>query len=107
MNSIASSKTVLRSPIKSQLGQSSNLAKFLLLVGILGLVCSWQVVCWARFSTFLSLMDPIFVGFSFIMLIGLYLAEAYRPNTQTLGLRAPARIVMSGIFTAIMLAGFI
>jgi exopolysaccharide biosynthesis polyprenyl glycosylphosphotransferase len=101
-------KTTLRSPVRHQpLAQASNLAKLLLFADVLGLVCSWQVVYWARFSKFLSLTDPIFIGFSVIMLVGLYLAEAYRPNTQTLGLRAPARIVVSGIFTAIALAGFI
>lgn len=107
-STIAPSKTALRSPVKHQpLTQSKNLARLLLLADALGLICSWQVVYWARFGSFLSLWDPIFVGFSVIMLIGLYLAEAYRPNTQTLGLRAPARIVVSSIFTAIALAGFI
>ncbi len=109
MGSTITSPTInLRSPVKNQpIVRSSNLARLLLLADILGVISAWQVVYWARFGQFLNLWDPIFIGFSGIMLIGLYLAEAYQPNSQTLGLRAPARIIVSGFFTALALASFI
>jgi exopolysaccharide biosynthesis polyprenyl glycosylphosphotransferase len=87
--------------------QAFNIAKFLLLADILGLIGSWQIIYWARFSRFLSLTEPVFIGFAVIILTGLYLAEGYRPNTQIFGSRAPARIIIGGCFTAMVLAGFI
>lgn len=44
--------------------------------------------------------NPILYGFALLVLMGLYLADTYKPDSQIAGLRAPARILLCNVAVA-------
>ncbi|MBF2014779.1 MAG: sugar transferase [Rivularia sp. T60_A2020_040] len=84
-----------------------SIPKLLLLSDIFGLVCSLGFIFWLRFNQFVDWFNPISYSFIFLVLGTLYLADTYKPDKQIAGLRAPARIILSNIFVAIVSAALI
>lgn len=78
-----------------------NIALLLLVLDILGLALSICVTLFWRLGVVLNGFDPIFIGLMTVVLLGLYLGDAYRPDTQLTGLRAPARVLTMNGFVAI------
>lgn len=100
--------TSLRPIAKARIvAQSRTIAVLLLLGDLLGLWVCGSTPSWLRLKQHLELSDPFLYGFSGLVLVALYLAEAYRPDTQIVGLRAPFRIVLSGGVVAGVMAGLI
>ncbi|MBE9215259.1 sugar transferase [Plectonema cf. radiosum LEGE 06105] len=84
-----------------------SIPKLLLLSDIFGLVFSLGFIFWLRFNQLLDWFNPISYGFILLVLASLYLADTYNPDKQIAGLRAPARIILSNIFVAIVSAALI
>ncbi len=84
-----------------------SIPKLLLLTDIIGLVCSLGFIFWLRFSQLVDWINPTTIGFILMVLGTLYLADTYKPQKQISGLRAPARIILSNIFVAIVSAAII
>ncbi|NJL61637.1 MAG: hypothetical protein HC903_07145 [Methylacidiphilales bacterium] len=74
---------------------------------ILGLLVSLGMALWLRQSEGLKITDPAIYGFALLVIIGLYLANTYHPDSQIVGLRAPARIIISNIIVAFLASGLI
>ncbi|WP_245911840.1 sugar transferase [Brunnivagina elsteri] len=74
---------------------------------ILGLFVSLGMALWLRQSEGLKITDPALYGFGLLVIIGLYLANTYHPDSQIVGLRAPARIVISNVIVAFFASGLI
>ncbi len=55
----------------------------------------------------LYIFDPLIYAFILLVVAGLYLASAYRPDTQIAGLRPPARIIISNTIIAGVTAALI
>jgi exopolysaccharide biosynthesis polyprenyl glycosylphosphotransferase len=79
----------------------------LLSTDILGLFVSLGMALWLRQSEGLKITDPALYGFGLLVIIGLYLANTYHPDSQIVGLRAPARIIISNIIVAFFASGVI
>jgi exopolysaccharide biosynthesis polyprenyl glycosylphosphotransferase len=83
------------------------LPRLLLSTDILGLFVSLGMALWLRQSEELRITNPALYGFALLVIIGLYLANTYHPDTQIVGLRAPARIIISNIIVAFFASGII
>lgn len=86
---------------QSTLVTGRNIAVFLLVLDILGLLISVCLTVFWRLGTLLPVFDPLFFGFMAAVLLGLYLGDAYRPDTQLTGLRAPARVLIMSIIVGV------
>jgi exopolysaccharide biosynthesis polyprenyl glycosylphosphotransferase len=86
---------------RSTLVTGRNVAVFLLLLDILGLFISVCLTVFWRLGVLLPIFDPLFFGFMAAVLLGLYLGDAYRPDTQLTGLRAPARVLVMSLVVGV------
>lgn len=86
-------------PIESQKILKS-IPVLLLLGDILGLILGLSSALWLRLGEPLRLSSPILYSFILLVLLGLYIADTYKPDVQIAGLRSPARIILSSIFVA-------
>lgn len=93
-----------------KLSQSRNiLGMFLLFGDIIGLLfsfslsISWKLAENEDFNSFEPLTCIVFV----LIILGLYLADTYQPDTQIAGLRAPYRIVISNFVIGSMITALI
>jgi exopolysaccharide biosynthesis polyprenyl glycosylphosphotransferase len=93
-----------RGEIKFGKRQVAPLLLFLDGCNILG---SWVLANAFHSKLSLSIFNPFLLAFSVIFIVGLYLSDAYRPDAQIAGLRAPLRILLSGVFIATILASLI
>lgn len=84
-----------------------SIPKLLLLADIIGLFSSLGFTFWLRFDRPIDGLNPTTIGFILLVLGTLYLADTYKPDKQIAGLRAPARIILSNIFVAIVSAAII
>lgn len=84
-----------------------SVPKLLLLTDIISLICCLKFSFWLRFNQLVDWLNPIPYGFILLVLAALYLGDAYKPDKQIAGLRAPARIILSNIFTALVSAALI
>jgi exopolysaccharide biosynthesis polyprenyl glycosylphosphotransferase len=84
-----------------------RLAWILLFTDIVGLFLCCRLVYLYRHQQVVDLSSPTFYIFSLLILIGFYLVDAYHPDSQIFGLRAPARIIISNSFIAIVIAALI
>lgn len=75
------------------------LARLLLFLDVLGIVGGLNLASWIRLSEPISFADPLLYGLVFAYLLGLYVADTYRPDTQIAGLRSPARVIVSNTAT--------
>ncbi len=84
-----------------------NLPVLLLLGDILGLFICLAIAHWLRLGEPLDVLDPLVCGFALLVLTGLYLADAYHPETQIAGLRAPYRILLGMVLVAFFTSALI
>jgi exopolysaccharide biosynthesis polyprenyl glycosylphosphotransferase len=71
---------------------------FLLLVSdFLGIVFCLKICAVFGLGDFKLDLDLLFFGFLILVLLGLYLGDTYRPDSQLEGLRAPARILVTNV----------
>jgi FlaA1/EpsC-like NDP-sugar epimerase len=63
------------------------------------------IALWLRLDEPLNKFDPFVWGFVLLVLVELYLVDAYHPDKQVAGLRTPARIFIGsiGIFTSALI----
>lgn len=104
MSVTTSFRPIAKAPL---VARSQAVAVLLLLGDLLGLWLCWEAASWLRHRQFLDLSDPFFYLLSGLVISAFYLAEAYRPETQIVGLRAPFRIVLSGVIVAGVIASLI
>ncbi len=86
---------------------SRTLPVLLLLTDILGLLVCFGVIQWLAFKTWDGVFDPSISGLFVIVLAGLYLANTYHPDSQIVGLRSPARVIVANIVVTVIFAGLI
>jgi exopolysaccharide biosynthesis polyprenyl glycosylphosphotransferase len=97
--------SAIRHPISSR-----HLAWILLASDILGLLFSVALAFWLRLGQQINWLNPGLCGLSLLFLVGLYVADAYRIETQAAGLRAlrsPARVIISNLIVGVIIATFI
>lgn len=84
-----------------------SLPGLLFLGDIFGLFVCLRICLWLRLGQQLNWFDPVIYGFFLLLIAGLYLADAYRPDTQIVGMRAPVRILLACIAIAFVTSGLI
>ena len=84
-----------------------SLPALLFLGDIFGLLVSLKICLWLRLGQQLNWFNPIVYGFFLLLIAGLYLVDAYRPDTQIVGMRAPARILLASAAIAFLTSGLI
>ncbi len=84
-----------------------SLPALLFLGDIFGLFVSLRICLWLRLGQQLNWSDPVVYGFFLLLIAGFYLADAYRPDTQIVGMRAPVRILRTGAALAFLTSGLI
>ncbi|MBR8833978.1 MAG: sugar transferase [Stigonema ocellatum SAG 48.90 = DSM 106950] len=90
---------------KNKLHQIQSVLPLLLFLGdILGLAFSLTLVLWLRLGQQLNWFDPLIYIFVPLVLLGLYLADAYYPDTQIAGLRTPFRILICNVIVSAIAA---
>lgn len=100
--------TYVGSPANTRLPNLLRSLPVLLFLGdIFGLFISLRICLWLRLGQELNLFDPVVYGFLLLLIAGLYLADAYRPDTQIVGMRAPVRILLASIAIAFLTSGLI
>jgi exopolysaccharide biosynthesis polyprenyl glycosylphosphotransferase len=71
---------------------------FLLLISdLLGIIFCLKFCDALGLGEFKLELDLLFFGFLILVLLGLYLGDTYRPDSQLEGLRAPARILITNV----------
>ncbi|WP_208766736.1 sugar transferase [Nostoc flagelliforme] len=84
-----------------------SLPIFLLLGDIFGLLICLAIAQWLRLDQPLHWLDPLPYAFVCMILAAFYLADAYHPDRQIAGLRAPARIIVCNIAIAFFISALI
>ncbi|MEH2317126.1 sugar transferase [Nostoc sp.] len=84
-----------------------SLPILLLLGDIFGLLICLAIAQWLRLDQPLHWLNPLPYGFVCMILAAFYLADAYYPDRQIAGLRAPARIIVCNIAIAFFISAFI
>lgn len=74
---------------------------------ILGLFACLRLSLELRLGQQLNWFDPIVYAFFLMLIAGLYLADAYRPDTQIAGLRVSVRIVIASGAIALLTSALI
>jgi exopolysaccharide biosynthesis polyprenyl glycosylphosphotransferase len=88
-----------RSPISPR-----QIAFILLASDVIGLFFCATFTIWFRLEEILDLTSPIVYLFGITTLLGLYLANAYRPYENIAGLWSPSRIVIANGLLAIVIS---
>jgi exopolysaccharide biosynthesis polyprenyl glycosylphosphotransferase len=101
-----STSTSFSNPPAKLLVSRRQLAIALLAGDILGLGISLSLALWFRFGQ-LSELHPLLYGVGLLVLTGLYLVDAYRPELQIQGVWVSLRIVISNSTIALLSAAFI
>lgn len=87
---------------------SSRYTAWLLLSSdVLGLLLCFAFAFWLRLGQPISWLNPGLYGLSLLFLIGLYIVDAYRINTQVAQLGVPARVVLSNLIVISIVAAII
>ncbi|MEH1971586.1 sugar transferase [Nostoc sp.] len=96
------------SPANTRLPNIIRSLPILLLLGdIFGLLICLAIAQWLRLDQPLHWLNPLPYGFVCMTLAALYLADAYHPDRQIAGLRAPARIIVCNIAIALFISALI
>lgn len=96
------------SPAKTRLPNLLRSLPILLFLGdIFGLLVCLKVSLWLRLGERINGSDPVIYGFFLLLIAGFYLADAYRPDTQIAGLRAPVRIPIACAAIALVTSALI
>jgi exopolysaccharide biosynthesis polyprenyl glycosylphosphotransferase len=91
-------------PSFKQILSSKNIAILLLLSDFIGLLLCLKLSAGLGLGEFNVGFDLLFSGFLVLVLLGLYLGDTYRPDSQLEGLRAPARIFVANVLTGTITA---
>lgn len=83
-----------------------NVPAWLLGADVLGLAICLTFAVWLLGEP-VDWLNPILYGFALLVLVGLYLADTYKPDSQIAGLRAPARILLCNLVVAAASFSFI
>ncbi|MFN6528865.1 sugar transferase [Nostoc sp. ChiSLP03a] len=95
-------------PINTRLPNIVRSLPILLLLGdIFGLLICLAIAQWLRLDQPLHWLNPLPYTFVCMILAALYLADAYHPDRQISGLRAPARIIICSIAIAFLISALI
>lgn len=86
---------------------SRNVAILLLLSDFIGIICCLQISAGLELGEFNLGLDLLFCGFLSLVILGLYLGDTYRPDSQLVGLRAPARILVVNVLIGSLIATII
>ena len=84
-----------------------SLPTLLLLGDIFGLFVCLRICLWLRLGQQINWFDPVLYGFFLLLIAGLYLVDAYRPDTEIVGMRTPVRILLASIAIAFVTSGLI
>ncbi|MHC5726558.1 MAG: exopolysaccharide biosynthesis polyprenyl glycosylphosphotransferase, partial [Nostoc sp.] len=84
-----------------------SLPILLLLGDIFGLIICLAIAQWLRLDQPLHWLNPLPYAFVCMILAAFYLADAYHPDRQIAGLRAPARIIVCNIAIAFFISALI
>ncbi|MDZ7949474.1 sugar transferase [Nostoc sp. DedQUE09] len=84
-----------------------SLPILLLLGDIFGLLICLAIAQWLRLDEPLHWLNPLPYTFVCMILAAFYLADAYHPDRQISGLRAPARIIICSIAIAFFISALI
>lgn len=84
-----------------------SLPILLLLGDVFGLLICLAIAQWLRLDQPLHWLNPLPYAFVFMILVVFYLADAYHPDRQIAGLRAPARIIVCNIAIAFFISALI
>lgn len=96
------------SPANTRLPNLLRSLPVLLFLGdIFGLVICLEISFGLRLGQPLDKYDPLVYAFVLLVLMGLYLVDAYRPDKQIAGLRTPYRIVVSSAAVAFLISALI
>ncbi|NEU76492.1 sugar transferase [Hassallia byssoidea VB512170] len=96
------------SPTSTRLPSVIRSLPVLLLLGdIFGLFICVAIALWLRLGEPLNKFDPFVWGFVLLVLVELYLVDAYHPDRQIAGLRTPARILIGSIGISIFTSALI
>jgi exopolysaccharide biosynthesis polyprenyl glycosylphosphotransferase len=90
------------SPISPQ-----QIASLLASSDLFGLLLSFTAAFWLRFSENINFSDPTFYCLAIVLLLGLYLANAYRPYENIAGLWSPSRVVIANIVSSIIISSLL
>ncbi|MGV0107963.1 sugar transferase [Nostoc sp. DSM 114167] len=95
-------------PINTRLPNIVRSLPILLLLGdIFGLLICLAIAQWLRLDQPLHWLNPLPYTFVCMILAAFYLADAYHPDRQISGLRAPARIIVCSIAIALLISALI
>ncbi|MDZ7969928.1 MAG: sugar transferase [Nostoc sp. DedSLP03] len=95
-------------PINTRLPNIVRSLPILLLLGdIFGLLICLAIAQWLRLDQPLHWLNPLPYTFVCMILAAFYLADAYHPDRQISGLRAPARIIVCSIAIAFLISALI
>ncbi|WP_088240415.1 sugar transferase [Calothrix rhizosoleniae] len=84
-----------------------SLPVLLLSADCLGLLVCIEITLVLRLERIINPFEPVVLGFSCLVLMGLYLADAYHPENQIAGLRAPYRVMLSMGLVAVFTSALI
>jgi exopolysaccharide biosynthesis polyprenyl glycosylphosphotransferase len=84
-----------------------RLPVLLLLGDIVGLLACLAIAVWLRLGKVLYSFDPTVWVFVLLVVTVLYLADAYHPESQIAGLRAPYRILLGMLAVAMLTSALI
>jgi len=84
-----------------------SLPGLLFLGDIFGLFVCLKICLWLRLGQQLNWFDPVVYAFFLLLIAGFYLVDAYRPDTEIAGLRAPVRILLASAAIAFLTSGLI
>ena len=104
---ITSPEEIVSSRKSSLLKLLSSLPILLLMADCLGLLACMEIALILRLDRAINPLNPVVDGFVLLVLTGLYLADAYHPETQIAGLRTPYRILLGMGFLGILTSTFI
>ena len=79
----------------------------LLLGDIFGLVFCIEITLWLTLGELINVLNPTLIGFVLLVVNGMYLVNAYNPESQIAGLRTPARIFICNLVVAGIIAALI
>lgn len=86
---------------------SRILPALLLLTDVFGLFVCFSINQWQAIGVTEVVLDLFLITLFVMILAGLYLANTYHPDSQIVGLRAPARIIVANAVVGILFASFI
>jgi FlaA1/EpsC-like NDP-sugar epimerase len=80
--------------LMNHLNYQRQIARFLLLSDVLGLIACFNLAHVIRLGTYLNWHSTLVYALMLTCLLALYLADTYRPDVEIAGLWTPARVIL-------------